>query len=182
MRKNQQRGRSNIFLALTKLSLPDNEKRQSLDFPLGKKKENPTNIFIFLHCFLDLITAEISLTMWTATVLSSRLHRQAVITTVPAHNFPRLQAGNEQRTTENSQSSKKNPLLLLREDRRVWHQSYRPEKITLNKERRDGKDAAARNSYRASKRLKISERPSDVLGKAKTFLLLQLPTRKGRAK
>lgn len=80
------------------------------------------------------------------------------------------------------QKKKKSPLLLLREDRPVWHQSYRPEKITLSKERRDGKDAAARNSHRASNQLKISYRPSDVLGKAKSFLLLQLPTRKEKSK
>lgn len=108
---------------------------KALIFPWEKKKEKQTNIFLFLPCFLDLISAEISLTMWTVSVLSSRLHRQAVITTVPAHNFPRLQAGNKQShhpEPHGKQSiEQKTPLLLLKEDWRVWHQSYRSEKITL---------------------------------------------------
>lgn len=74
---------------------------KALILPWGKKTKhttpNPTtNIFLFLLNFLDHIAEEISLTMWTVTVLSSQLCRQAAVTTVLAHSLLRLQTGNRQ--------------------------------------------------------------------------------------
>lgn len=130
------------------------------------KKKKPTNTFIFLLRFLDLIAEEISLTMWTVTVLSSQLRRQAAIKTVPAHNFPRLrdweQAQSPCRTSRKTVNSSKTPPLPLEEDGGVWHQSHLSEKITFYTEKQAGKDAAARNSYQVSNQLKLSDRSSGV--------------------
>jgi len=100
-------------------------------------KKNPADTFIFLLCFLDLIPEEVSLTMWTVTVLSSQLRGQAAIMTVPDCNFPRLQTRNRQshhpEPHKKWSNPAKTPPLSLEEDRAAWHQSYLSEKNYFQK-------------------------------------------------